>query len=314
MYACRMQQTATTRLLYADTARVLKQAVRSYAERHANPDGLSLPPVPSLRMMCAYAPSGPMRSIYRPLVCLVLQGAKLMTVGREQRRFTQGQSVIVGVDAPVIGQIVEASCDQPYLAVAIELDMAVLQSVALEIGTNPTPGRSEPTLFVETLDDTILSCALRLTRLIDHPEALAVVHPAVMRELHYWLLISPQGPNLRRLCLPNSHAERITRAINILRAEFKKNIAVDRLASVAGLSPTAFRRHFRAITSVSPNQFQKQLRLAEARRLMVAQGLSASRAAFEVGYLSASQFSRDYTRMFGAPPREDLRKGVGIGS
>jgi AraC-like DNA-binding protein len=187
-----------------------------------------------------------------------------------------------------------------------------MQSVAIEIGTAEGTCEPETALFVDSLDDTILNCAVRLMRLIDHPEAVPVVRPAVLRELHYWLLTSTHGPHLLRLCLPNGHAERITRAINIIRSDFRKPIAVERLANAAGLSLTAFRRHFRAITSVSPNQFQKQLRLIEARRLMLTHGYTASRAAFEVGYQSASQFSREYARMFGAPPRQDLRKGVDL--
>jgi AraC-like DNA-binding protein len=310
MYAIDMQQSVLNTSPHDDLAEALKRAVRAYGDRHANADGLAMPPVPGLRIMRKYEPSGPMRSMYRPLVCLVLQGAKLMAVGREQRLFRERQSVILGIDAPVIGQVVEASRHQPYLAVAIELDMEIMQGVALEIGATQASSESESTLFVETLDDTILNCAVRLMRLIDHPEAISVVRPAVLRELHYWLLTSTHGPNLRRLCLPNSHTERITRAINILRADFRKPITVERLASAADLGLTAFRRHFRALTSLSPNQFQKQLRLLEARRLMMTQGYGASRAAFEVGYSSASQFSRDYARMFGSPPREDLRKGV----
>jgi AraC-like DNA-binding protein len=297
---------------HCDLAAALIRAARSYGDRYANSDGLFLPPVPGLRIMAKYAPSALIRKMCPPLVCLVLRGAQLITVGRhEQRLFKAGQSVILGIDAPVSGQIVAASREEPYLAVGIELEMTVMQSVALEIGTNEASSSFEATLFVETLDDTILNCAVRLMRLIDHPEAIPVVRPAILRELHYWLLTSSHGPNLRRLCIPNSHFERITRAINLLRADFRKPIAAEKLAQVAGLSPTAFRRHFRAMTSVSPNQFQKELRLGEARRLMMTQGYGASRAAFEVGYLSASQFSREYARMFGSPPREDLRKGLG---
>ncbi len=311
MYALCMQRPALNTLKYDDLATALKKAVRTYGDRHSNADGLALPPVPGLRLMRTYAPGQPMRSIYRPLVCLVLQGAKQMTVGRhEQRLFKSGQSVIVGIDAPVIGQIVEASRDAPYLAVAIELDMAVMRSVAMEVNGSEAPSSSDAPLFVESLDDTILSCAARLMRLIDHPQAISIVRPAVVRELHYWLLTSTHGPKLRRLCLPGSHFERITRAINLLRADFRKPVTVEKLARAAGLSLTAFRRHFRALTSVSPNQFQKQLRLAEARRLMMTEGYNASSAAFEVGYASASQFSRDYARHFGSSPREDVRKGM----
>lgn len=303
-----MQRAETKPFAYADLLEALKSAVRSYADRHCDADGFAIPPVPGLKMLRVYAPCGPMSSIYRPLVCLVLQGAKLVTIHGEQRTFRGGQSIIIGMDAPVIGHIVEASRDKPYLALAIELDMLAMQSVLLELGVNEAPRRPESTLFVESLEDAILNCAIRLMRLIDRPEAIPVVRPAVLRELHYWLLTGTHAHTLRQWCLPNSHIERVARAVKILRADFRKSIAVERLADAAGLSLTAFRRHFRSITSVSPNQFQKQLRLAEARRLMMSSGYSASRAAFEVGYLSASQFSREYARMFGSPPRKDLSR------
>jgi AraC-like DNA-binding protein len=293
-----------------DPFEALRRAVRSYADRQGNADGLALTPVPGLRMMRAYAPTGPMRSVYRPLVCLVLQGAKRLTIAGNEQVYRGGQAVVVAVDTPVLGQIVEASRNAPYLAVAVELDMAVMHAVAIESGVPCKANKISGTLFVDSFDDIMLNCAARLMRLIDHPEAIPVVRDAVLRELHYWLLASSHGAALRALCLPNSHTERISRAINFLRADFRKPIAVDRLARIAGLSPTAFRRHFRNITSVSPNQFQKQLRLVEARRLMLSEGISASHAAFEVGYQSASQFSRDYARLFGAPPRAHLRSGI----
>ncbi len=292
-----------------DSLEALCRAVRSYSDSHGNEDGLAMTPVPGLRMMRAFAPTGPMRSVYRPLVCLVLQGAKRLTVAGKEQEFRGGQAVVVAVDAPVLGQIVEASRGAPYLAVAVELDMAVMHSVAIESGPSRQARKSKSTLFVDSFDDTILSCAVRLMRLIDHPEAIPVVRTAVLRELHYWLLVSSHGEALRALCLPNSYTDRISRAISVLRADFRKSIAVGQLASIAGLGLTAFRRHFRAITSISPNQFQKQLRLVEAKRLMLSEGISASHAALEVGYQSASQFSRDYARLFGAPPRDHLRRG-----
>jgi AraC-like DNA-binding protein len=297
-------------MTYHDLLEALRRAVRMHADRHGNSEGLALTPVPGLRMMRSFAPTGPMRSVYRPLVCLVLQGAKRLTVAGNEQQFSGGQSVIVAVDSPVLGQIIEASRSAPYLAVAIELDMAVMHAVAIESGPPGKARRISSTLFVDSLDDTILNCAVRLMRLIDHPEAVPVVRDAVLRELYYWLLASPHGAALRGLCLPNSHADRISRAIDILRADFREPIEVAKLAGAAGLSLTAFRRHFRGITSISPNQFQKQLRLVEARRLMLSEGTQASQAAYEVGYQSASQFSRDYARLFGAPPREHLRRGM----
>jgi AraC-like DNA-binding protein len=283
----------------------LKDSVRRYADRHANPDGLAVTSVPGLRMMCVYEPSGPIRSMYRPLVCLVLQGGKQMTAGRTARTFTAGQAVIVAVDLPVIGQIVYAKRDQPYLAVAIELDMTIMQLIASQIPeTRPTPDKLLP-LALERLDDDMVFCAARLMRLVDEPEAVPVIRPAVLQELHYWLLKSSYGPSLRALSLPQGSTQRICVAIEIIRKQFREPIAVEELAAAANMSSSAFHRHFRAVTSLSPLQFQKQLRLIEARRLMVNERVTARRAAFQVGYESASQFTREYRRTFGASPRMD---------
>jgi AraC-like DNA-binding protein len=285
----------------------LKRAVREYADRHANSDGLATTPIPGLRMMRTYRPGGPIRSMYRPLVCLILQGAKQLIAGREERLFTAGQSAIVGVDLPVIGRIVQASRQEPYLAVAIELDMAVMQRVASQI---PESTRSVPktssTLFTASADDDIVSCATRMMRLLDHPEAEPVLRPAILQELHYWLLSGSHGSALRALTLPDNNAKRIAAAIERIRKSFREPIAVEELASTVNMSASAFHRRFRAVTSLSPLQFQKQLRLIEARRLMLSEGTTARYAAFLVGYESASQFTREYARMFGAPPRRDM--------
>lgn len=257
-------------------------------------------------MMRVYEPSGPMRSMYRPLICLVLQGAKQLTAGRQERLYQAGEAVIVGVDLPVIGRIVTASRREPYLAIAIELDMTVMQSVAPKVQQRANGSVPRTSLFTSRLDDDIVSCAMRMMRLLDHPEAEPVLRPALLQELHYWLLASEHGPALRSLSLPDAHASRITKAIEYIRASFHDSIAIEDLAARANLSPSAFHRHFRALTSLSPVQFQKQLRLIEARRLMMSQGITARRAASIVGYESPSQFTREYARMFGAPPRRDV--------
>jgi AraC-like DNA-binding protein len=284
----------------------LKQAVQQYAQRHANNDGLAQTPVPGLRMMCMEEPGSELLSIYRPLVCLVLQGAKRMAVGREERVFAQGQSVIVGADVPVTGRVVKASRAEPYLAVAVELDVAVLREVALQFGNETIPRASEiQTLFWEDTDEAALDCAMRLMRLLDRPEAVPILHPGIMRELHYWLLSSRHGAALRALALPESYASRLGAAIAILRVDYRSRTPVARLAAAAAMSPTAFHKHFKQMTSLTPGQFQKRLRLIEARRLMLHEGSSASRVAFDVGYESVSQFTREYRRMFGAPPKRD---------
>lgn len=287
----------------------LKEAVIAYAGRHANRDGLALTPIPGLRMMCVESPPGVLHSVYRPLVCLILQGAKHLTVGREQRLVSAGQSVIVSADMPVVGRIVEASRSAPYLAIAVELEMTILREVAAQLGGVSAQRPSEArTLFAEDTEAAILDCAARLMRLLDRPEATPLLRPGIMREIHYWLLSGQHGAALRGLAAPGSHSSRLAAAIEILRNEYRSRVTVERLASAAAMSPSAFHKHFKHMTSLTPGQYQKRLRLIEARRLMVDGGFTASLAAFEVGYESVSQFTREYRRMFQLPPKRDARR------
>jgi AraC-like DNA-binding protein len=285
----------------------LKHAVRSYAAQRANADGLALTPVLGLRLMCVESPQGDLHSVYRPLVCFVLQGAKRMTVGREQQVFSAGQSVIVSADMPVVGRIVQASPDEPYMAIAVELEMTILRELTAHLGAVPAQRPSEVrTLFAEDTNAAMLDCAMRLMRLVDRPEAMPLLRPGIVRELHYWLLSGQHGAVLRALAAPDGHAGRLAAAIAILREEYRSRVPVERLAAAAAMSLTAFHKHFRHMTSLTPGQYQKRLRLIEARRLMLDEGFSASSAAFEVGYESISQFTREYARLFKAPPKRHV--------
>ncbi|MCC5810993.1 MAG: AraC family transcriptional regulator [Ectothiorhodospiraceae bacterium] len=284
----------------------LRQAVRTYASRRANRNGLALTPVPGLRMMCVEAPSGYLHSVYRPLICLILQGAKRLIVGKEERTFTAGQSAIVSADMPVAGRIVQASRSEPYLAIAVELEMASLRELSAHMDSPRPPRPSEMiTLFAEDTEAALLDCISRLMRLLDRPEATPLLHPGIMRELHFWLLSGPHGTALRSLADPDSHASRLAAAIAIIRAEYRSRVSVERLAAEAGMSLSSFHKHFKHMTSLTPGQYQQRLRLIEARRLMFDEGSSASNAAFEVGYESVSQFTREYGRLFQMPPKRD---------
>ncbi|WP_416208106.1 AraC family transcriptional regulator [Chelativorans sp. M5D2P16] len=284
----------------------LKEAVEVYAARHANSDGLAMTPVPGLMMKCVKMPSGGRHSVYRPLVCVILQGAKRMTVGREERVFFAGQSAIVSADMPVTGQIMTASQDEPFLAVAIELEIATLRELAAQLGDVRSHHPSETgNLFAVDTETATLDSIWRLMQLMDRPAAVPLLRPGIMRELHYWLLSGPHGAALRTLADPHSHAGRLAAAIAILRAEYRDRLSIERLAAAAAMSLTAFHKYFKQMTSLTPGQYQKRLRLVEARRLMLDEGLSATSAAFEVGYESVSQFTRDYARLFNAPPKRD---------
>ncbi|MCB8883406.1 AraC family transcriptional regulator [Acidisoma cellulosilytica] len=285
----------------------LKRAVWRYTDAHASSLGLAETPVAGLTLMRHYAPTQIAHVIYKPLVCLVLQGAKEVMAGDQVWRFNAGQSLLVNVDLPAIGRITRATRTEPYLAVAFQLDMAVMRGVMKEMAAvPPAAALTHPPLFVEETEDVVLDSMSRLVRLIDRPEAGPVLGPAIIKELHYWLLMGRHGAHLRRLAPADSHMQRIARAIALLREEFTQPLRVERLAEAAGMSPSSFHQHFKTLTAVSPLQFQKQLRLLEARRLMLAEGQAAAQAGFAVGYESASQFTREYGRMFGNPPKRDV--------
>lgn len=258
--------------------------------------------------MRAYGPTPITKAIYRPLVCLILQGSKQVLAGPDTYDFNAGQSAIIGADIPVMGRITRASRAEPYLALAVDLDIAMLLDLQTQIGrpAGPATAPASASVVVDDTDVAVADSVLRLMRLLERPEAIAVLHGSMLREVHYWLLTGRHGPAIRGLARPDSYAQHVAKAVAVLRAEFDRPLPVERLAAVAGMSPSSFHQHFRAVTSLSPTQFQKQLRLIEARRRMLSDGLPASRAAFEVGYESISQFTREYGRMFGQPPGRDM--------
>lgn len=287
----------------------LLAAVRRYVAAHANAAGFAQTPVPGLTTIRASAPSGLVHAISQPLVCLVLQGRKQVTMGARTLTFSAGDSLLITADVPTVSQITQASPDLPYLSLVLDLDPAVITELTMQMGSVPAVDgmavRSEPT------DTEVAEAAMRLMRLLDRPAALPVLHGPLVRELHYWLLEGRHGTAIRRLGWPDGPAQRVARAVAMLRRDFARPLRVERLADLAGMSPSSFYQHFRAVTSLSPMQFQKQLRLIEARRLMLAEGRNASTAAFVVGYESVPQFSREYRRMFGLPPAQETAAARG---
>lgn len=281
----------------------LVDAVRRHAETHADPAGISATPIPGLTTVRATAPSGLVYAISRPLVCLVLQGSKQVVMGTESFAFGAGDSLLITADVPTVSQITRASPAAPYLSLVYELEPAVIADLAVEMRAAPVAAGTA--VRVEPTDAEVADAALRLMKLFARPAAVPVLHESLVRELHYWLLAGRHGTAIRRLGWPDSHAQRIARAVNLLRKDFARPLRVEQLAAVAGMSPSSFHQHFRTVTSLSPLQFQKQLRLIEARRLMRAEGMTAGSAAFAVGYESVSQFTREYGRLFGLPPLRD---------
>ncbi|SDV50777.1 AraC family transcriptional regulator [Chitinasiproducens palmae] len=281
----------------------LTDAVRRYADAHADGAGIARTAIPGLTMIRATAPSGLDYAICRPLVCLVVQGNKQVMTGTQTLPFGAGDSLLIASDLPTVSQITHASGAEPYYSLVLDLSFETIAELMYEPA--PVSAAGGELVGVQPTDAEVADAALRLVRLLARPAAVPVLSRSLVREMHYWLLCGRHGAAMRRLGLADSHAPRLARAVNVLRTEFAQPLPISRLADAAGMSVSSFHRHFRAATSLSPLQFQKHLRLIEARRLMMAEGVSASSAAFAVGYESVQQFTREYRRMFGLPPGRD---------
>jgi AraC-like DNA-binding protein len=235
-----------------------------------------------------------------------VQGAKQVTFGKRTLDYDELQCLIISVDLPAIGRVTRASATRPYMAIALEFDVQVMRAVMEELDNPPRPNdAADPGIFVDTMVEPLADCMLRLVRLLETPQAIPVLYPAIMREVCFWLLTGANGGEVCKHVLPDSHTRRIAAAIFMLRDNFTRPIRVEDLATAARMSPSSFHEHFKALTSMTPLQYQKHLRLLEARRLMLSDGANASSAAYQVGYESASQFSREYSRMFGVAPKRD---------
>jgi AraC-like DNA-binding protein len=275
----------------------LLEAVRRHTESHGNADGVAETAIPGVTTVRATMPSELLHAIPRPLLCMVLQGSKHVTVGQQGTLYQGGDMLLITADMPTVSQVTHASLAAPYLALVLELDAALVAAL-VDDGAAPAAGST---------DDELADAALRMMRLLDRPAAVPVLHAALVRELHYWLLTGQHGAAVARLGLPSGYARQVGRAIALLRAEFARPLPVGELAAAAAMSASSFHLYFRQLTSLSPLQFQKRLRLIEARRIMRFHAATASSAAFAVGYVSVPQFTRDYARLFGAPPLRDAR-------
>lgn len=244
--------------------------------------------------------------IYRPSLCIIAQGTKQFLCGDQFFEYRSNQSLVVSVEMPAVGQVVEATPEDPYLALSLEIDAPMLRQVLEEMETPPKSREAAGLgVFVQELEAPLIDSLVRLISLLETPGAIRILYPAIMREISFWLLTGENAGEFCRLLVPNGHIQRITGALHAIRSNFSDPINVEELALMAGMSPSSFYQHFKAITSITPLQYQKQFRLVEARRLLTADGASVATAAYQVGYKSVSQFSREYARTFGVPPKRD---------
>lgn len=278
---------------------------RRHADAHADRSGAAPTPVPGLGVVRALHPGELQVAVQKPLIAMPLQGRKRVTTARESFEYGAGEALVIAADVPTTSEVTAASIAMPYYALILEFDPVILRDLSATAGDGPGDLR---TVRVQPINADVADAAYRLARLLDQPEALTVLGAGLMRELHYWLLRGAHGSALRALAAVDSHAARIGRAVDMLRRGFAQTIRVAELAEAARMSEPTFHQHFRAITTLSPLQFQKQLRLIEARRLMLAEAKSIAQAAYSVGYASVPQFTRDYGRLFNAPPGRDMRQ------
>lgn len=274
-------------------------------QRHAGADGEFFTAAPRLTLYRSSAPTQHDAVVYVPSLCVIVQGAKEVIVGGQAYRYDPAQSLLVAVDLPAATRVVEASRRKPCLAIRVEIEAADVGEL-LAGGTVPSPGSPTRGIAVTLVEPQLLHAITRLVALLDTPNDIGVLAPLVLREITYRVLTGPQGARLRQIVAPGTPAQRIARAIGWLKEHFAEAARIEALAKRVGLSPSAFHLHFKAVTGLSPLQYQKRFRLQEARRVMLSDGLDAAEAAFRVGYESPSQFGREYRRLFGAPPRQHV--------
>ena len=274
--------------------------------RHLPTDGTVATALPGVTLIRASTPTLPMPVVYEPTVCFVAQGRKRALLGTAVYDYDPAHHLIASVGLPVVGAVTAASPAAPYLSLQLDLDPRELAELALDHPA-PAPGdaAAPPGLTLGTTPPTLLDAATRLIALLDTPADAAALAPLVRREIHYRLLAAPEGAALRQLAQADTRLSQIGRAIRWIRDHYRERCPVDEAAAVAALSRSAFHHHFKAVTGLSPLAFRTRLRLQEARRLMLSEAIEAASAGYRVGYESPSQFSRDYARLFGAPPAAD---------
>lgn len=268
--------------------------------RHSR-EGFVESAIPGLTLSQTCAPSDLYAVVYYPLLCVLARGRKRVFLGEEEFHYDPDHYLVASVDLPVRGQVLEAPC----YGVTLALDPAKLAEAYLAMSPASAEGDGGKALAVNPLGADLLDPLVRLLRLLDRPEEIPMMAPLLEREILYRLLRGPRGAMLRQMALPSSQLSQISRAIRVIRERFDQALRMEDLARTAGMSSTSFHRHFRAITAMSPLQYQKRIRLQEARRILHSQEVDAARVSFDVGYESPSQFSREYRRLFGAPPAQD---------
>ncbi len=285
----------------AELARLVEGAVSG--------DGMHPTAIEPLHLIRCATPGEMTYGLHKPALCVIVQGGKEVRLADELYRYDPLHYLVVSVTLPVAGCVIRASSDEPYICIRLDIDPSLIAGLVAD--ANPAPASEDTAgrgLYLDRIDAPLLDATLRLVRLLNNPKDIPVLAPLAVREIFYRLLCGPQGHHLQAVALQGSQSHRVNDAIEWLNRNYVEPLRIDELARRVNLSSSSLHHRFKALTAMSPLQYQKQLRLQEARRLLVAEGLEVSAAGYRVGYESPSQFSREYSRLFGASPVKDLAR------
>lgn len=267
-------------------------------------DGLADCDLPRVTLIRSSSPTLPMPVVYEPSICLIAQGRKQVALGDRMLVYDAEQYLVASVDMPVVGSVIGASRSAPYLCLQYKFDLAALSALSLEMGL-PASDREPAGLALHRLTPSLLDAFIRLVALLEAPADISVLAPLIEREILYRLLTGSTAALMQHIASHDGSLARVSRAIGWIKSHYREPLTIEALAGHAGMSPSSLHAHFKSVTRLSPLRYRAQLRLQEARRLMIAEGLEAAQAGFRVGYESPSQFSREYVRLYGAAPATD---------
>jgi AraC-like DNA-binding protein len=302
-----MRKQAVNQAFENNSMEVELEGLRKSIVRWTVLDGLNTTAISALSLSRREAPTDPMSHMYEPSICLIAQGAKRVLLGDDTFVYDAHHFLVTSVDLPTVVQVIKASQEKPCLSLMLKLDQHEISQ--LMVDSNLPPPRAQQSSRGMAIGEVTLPLLMAFQRLIDllaEPKDIPILAPIIQREIIYRLLVGDQGTRLRQIASAGSQSQQIARAIYWLKDNFTRALRIDDLATQANMSTSTFHHHFRALTAMSPLQYQKWLRLNEARRLMLTEHVDAATAAFQVGYESPSQFSREYGRLFGAPPLRDI--------
>ncbi|WP_058830030.1 AraC family transcriptional regulator [Paenibacillus polymyxa] len=281
----------------------------SLIEQFTSHDGVHATDIPSLYFVRSSNTTVPIYQVHEPALCIVAQGRKVVILAEESYYYGTSDYLVVSVDLPISGQVIQASTDAPYLCLRLNFDPHQVLDLINEpaCSANSSTG-SRRGLYVSQTNSLLLDAVVRLVRLLERPQDIPVLAPLVIREILYRILQGKQGESLKQLVMTGSHSSRIAEVIKRIKQDYDKPLRIEELSQLASMSPSSLHRHFKEVTAMSPMQYQKQLRLQEARRLLLSESADAADVGFQVGYESPSQFSREYARLFGLPPIRDIKR------